>query len=60
MTTPICRYLGIYWQEDIIPFFEKVKLTEGKTVRLALAVAETELPVRKRIYVPWFIGLCVE
>lgn len=27
-----CRYLGIYWQEEIIPFFEKVKLTEGKTV----------------------------
>lgn len=27
------RYLGIYWQEEIIPFFEKVTLSEGKTVR---------------------------
>lgn len=26
------EYKGIYWQEDIIPFFQKVKLTEGKTV----------------------------
>lgn len=27
------EYMGIYWQEDIIPFFQGVKLTEGKTVR---------------------------